>query len=314
MAKIKATGDNFVILSQPKVARGAVKQLSQRLNSHSTFPAFVIRYTRADQFGDYLGKRFRVTLELFRLAHYFAFVFGPGPLSMGVGGAVVQHGTGNSKPPRRDGSGRTVYNGWEGSHVRLGTFSVNGAPVCSAWPARLLELAGQRGLGGRRVEDLFPANCRLANTALMLDAATDLTDALLNRVFGQLEVEMHKVLRVLAPPSVPADAEALQQWLNRLNEQWPRLASKGLRHFARVRLGAIQREPGRELMQEAKGPDGGPPMYMGELQILQALIAQIEDEGSELWQSLRGVAVRAVNDTAAEIVEVVRARAELLPG
>jgi hypothetical protein len=64
-------------------------------------------------------------------------------------------------------------------------------------------------------------------------------------------------------------------------------------------------------MQEAVGPDGGPPMYLGEVQILEALIAQIEDENSELWQSLNGVATRAANDTAAEIEEVVQARNEV---
>lgn len=316
ISKVKAVGDNFVLLRKGQPSRSAVQRLSGKLNRHGkgSFGQFLLRYSKEAQFGDWLGRRFRTTLQLFRFAHYYAFVFAPGPLTMGVGGAVVQHGSGNSRAPRSDHAGRTVYNGWEASHVRLGTFDINGEPISVAWPARVLELAGAHGIATPRIESVFPHSCRLANLAMMLDAMTDQTDALLNRVFGQLETEMHKVLRALAPASVPGNVQALQVALDRLNERWPILATKGMRHFAKARRSEIARDPVRDLQQEPVGWDGAPPMFGSESKILDALLDQIENPGSDLWQSLNAVAASAKNDTACELEEVVAARSEVLGG
>jgi hypothetical protein len=195
--------------------------------------------------------------------------------------------------------------------VRLGTFDVNGTPICQAWPARVFALAEHRGVPRRRVEAEFPYNCRFANLAMMLDAITDQTDALLNRVFGQLETDLHKALRALAPSSVAAEVAGLQAELDMLNRRWPRVATKALRHFARARLAEIQRDPGRDLRQEPIGWDGSPPMFDSESKILNAVIAEIEDPAGELWQALQAVEANAKNDTAAEIEDAVKARTEV---
>ncbi len=77
------------------------------------------------------------------------------------------------------------------------------------------------GVPRGQINKVFPANVSMASVAMMYDAVTDYTDALLNRVFGKVEDYTHQAMRVLVPPTTPANAAVLEQYQVRFTEGFP---------------------------------------------------------------------------------------------
>ena len=310
MARIKHTGDGFVILTKDAKSRKGVLLLARHLVGGGGSVNHTLVYTRPEQLGDYLAFRVEVTQSLARLAFYFAHLFGGGPVSFYVGGAEAQIGRGNAGTPTRDGQGRTVYNGSDAAHTRLGSFSVNGRPVCLEWPDRVFTMAARKGVGHKEVEGLMPANGRLAAAAAVLDARTDLTDAMFNRVFGKIEDFCHVAMRGnLVPAGDLSTESALKSAVDVLNRRCAIVLVKAMKHYCKKRLGEIAGNPAGEQMQQAVSAHGYRAMFVSEGEMLRALVAEFDNPGGDMWQRLEGSAARAANDTSEELL-LVRAAAE----
>ncbi len=305
----------------------------------------MLAYRRREQFPDFLAERIRVTGILARYACYYGFVFKPGPINCYVTGAAVQYGTGSSTSST-DAQGRRTYHGLEASHTRLGTYTVEGAPVSWAWPNRIIELAtGQvrdwairrkptgdikltgddfvilktKGPSRKGVIDLsrqllkhqekFPANCEMASVAMMHDARTDYTDALLNQVFGTLEGRTHLAMRTMTPSQVPADPDELLRDLGRLNARMPHALAKALWYFSQERLRQLDADPSKERRQHAAD---GTVMFAGERDLLTAIIAELKTPGSATWSMIEHTSKLAKTDTREEVAIAVQGRNEVI--
>jgi hypothetical protein len=308
--KIKQKGPGFVIYkAQPKSRKGVLKTY-MGLSGSSASTQLMVRYTRADQLADYLAKRLAVSTMLARYTLYYRFVWEPGPASVYVGGAAVQVGTGTSGHPTRGADGGVVYNGLDASHVRLGTYTVNGDSVSLLWPRRIFELAAQRGVPRQRIPERFPANVSMASVAMMYDAVTDYTDALLNRVFGKIEDYSHRAMRTLIPASTPTNAAELEQFQTQFSQGFPYLIAKMIKRYARERMARLGL-PGAMQARQAPEADGAAPMFASEREVLAALIAQLGDEGSDTMALIDGIVTRSRRDIAEEVADAVAARAEI---
>jgi hypothetical protein len=307
---IKQKGPGFVIYkAQPKSRKGVLKTY-MHLSGGSASAQLMVRYTRADQLADYLAKRLGVSTMLARYTLYYRFVWEPGPASVYVGGAAVQVGTGTSGHPARGPDGGVVYNGLDASHVRLGTYTVNGDSVSLLWPKRIFDLAARRGVPRQRIPETFPANVSMASVAMMYDAVTDYTDALLNRVFGKIEDYSHRAMRTLIPASTPTNAAELEQFQTQFSKGFPYLIAKMIKRYARERMARLGL-PGAKQARQAPEADGTAPMFATEREILAALIAQLGDEGSDTMALIEGIMTRSRRDIAEEVADAVAARAEI---
>lgn len=305
---IKHTGDNFLILRQTAQGRAGVMRLSRRLvgREAAAFPAFTLVYSRPEQFADYLAKRLILSTQLARLAHYFVFLCHPtGRLH--VAGAHAQHGTGIAGAIDRDPQGRVVYSGYDAAHVRLGSYYCDGQAVNQAWYRYLEGVLRASGNPVGAIRQLLPVNCELINIMTMFEATTDQTDALSNRVFGQLESALHAAMRNLIMPATPATLAEFGPALQRFSAGLPRLLAVMLKRVARTRLREITQEPRKEQMQAAAGPR----MFASESAMLRALIDQVEQPNSGLWRELSQSQNRADNDIRDELEDVRLAQEEL---
>lgn len=308
--KIKREGAGFVIYtSEPKSRKGILKTYAG-LSGCSASTQLMVRYTRADQLAEYLAKRLGVSTMLARYTLYYRFVWEPGPASVYVGGAAVQVGTGTSGHPTRGADGGVIYNGLDASHVRLGTYTVNGDSVSLLWPKRILDLAAQRGVPRKRIPETFPANVSMASVAMMYDGVTDYTDALLNRVFGKIEDYSHRAMRTLIPGSTPTTAAGLEQFQTQFSKGFPYMIAKMIKRYARERMDQLER-PGATQARQAPEADGTAPMFASEREILAALFAQFDDAGSDTMALIEGIVTRSRRDVAEEVADAVAARAEI---
>lgn len=308
--KIKREGAGFVIYtSEPKSRKGILKTYAG-LSGCSASTQLMVRYTRADQLAEYLAKRLGVSTMLARYTLYYRFVWEPGPASVYVGGAAVQVGTGTSGHPTRGADGGVIYNGLDASHVRLGTYTVNGDSVSLLWPKRIFDLAAQRGVPRKRIPETFPANVSMASVAMMYDGVTDYTDALLNRVFGKIEDYSHRAMRTLIPGSTPTTAAELEQFQTQFSKGFPYLIAKMIKRYARERMDQLER-PGATQARQAPEADGTAPMFASEREILAALFAQFDDAGSDTMALIEGIVTRSRRDVAEEVADAVAARAEI---
>lgn len=305
---VKHTGDHFVILRQKAQGRAGVMRLSRRLvgREAAAFPAFTLMYNRPEQFPDYLAKRLMLSTRLARLAHYFVFLFRPAG-RLHVAGAHAQHGTGIAGTIGRDPQGRVIYSGYDAAHVRLGSYYSDGQPVCQAWQRQLEDALRASGNKVGAMRELLPVNCALINIMIMFEATTDQTDALSNRVFGQLESALHPAMRNLIMPMVPEDLAGFAPALHRFSDGLPRLLATMLKRIARARLREITQDPRKEQLQSAAGPH----MFASESTMLQTLIAQVEQQGSGLWRELSHGQNLAYNDIQDELEDVRLAQEEL---
>jgi hypothetical protein len=242
-------------------------RLSRRLvGAAAAPPNFILFYSRPDQFPGYLARRLHLSTRLARLAHTYLFLFRP-EQRLYVSGAFAQRGTGTGGSIDRDPQGRVVYSSYDAAHLRLGSYYLGDKGVCFAWDRRLRELVAGTGA---TIPDLLPVNGTLANVMADCESATEWTDALLNRVFGQLETALHPVMRNLLLHEVPEGLEAFGAALERLTDSCPRLLMHFLNRRARERLQAISQDPSKEQLQS-----GSPHrMFASESELLRAIVEQ----------------------------------------
>lgn len=304
---IKATGDQFVILRQKAQARAGVMRLSRRLvGDAAAFPAFTLVYGYPEQLPGYLAKRLLLSTRLARMAHHHLFLFRTTE-RLHVAGACAQHGSGIAGAIGRDAQGRVVYSGYDAAHVRLGTYYLGGQPLYQAWQGQLEAVLRASGNSVRAIAELLPVNGTLLNVMLMYEAATDQTDALLNRVFGQLESALHGAMRGMLMAQIPSERIAYGVALQRFSDSLPRFLAVLLKRRSRERLRDILESPIREQMQA----DTGPRMFARESALLRAMLDQLEAPASVLWQELAHGQALAANDIQDELNDLRLAREEL---
>lgn len=306
-AEIKVTGNNFVILKQKARSRAGVIRLSRQLIGGAVrSPSFTLVYSRPEQFGGYLAKRLYISTRLARLAHYYVFLFRPAE-RLHVAGAYAQYGSGIAGAIERDAQGRVIYSGYDAAHVRLGTYYLGSEAVCKVWHRRLVRLLQPWGLSASVIAEILPVNGVLLNLMTMFEAMTDQTDALLNRVFGQLESELHSAMNNLLLYDISQDAAVFEQAICRFSDSLPGFLAEMLKRHARRRLVEIAQEPSREQLQSPNGPR----MFASEGEMLRALVDELGQQNSATWRDVTHWKGLAQNDIRDELADVGLALQEI---
>lgn len=310
---IKHTGDGFVVLKKGRKSRKGVLMHARRLMGGGNSVNHTLVYTDPAHLGEYLAFRISVSLQLARLAFYYSYLLTDGQSTFYVGGAEAQIGRGNAGTPTRNAAGNTEYNGSDAAHTRLGSFSVDNRPVCLAWPEALFALAEAAGISKSEIEERMPANARLAAAAAVLDARTDLTDAMFNRVFGKIEDYCHAIMRAnLVPVGRIADAAGLRSAVMTLNSRCAPALVKAMKTFCKRRLREIQSDSSVEQFQQAVNQHGQNAMFVSEGDMLRAMVAEFDNESGPMWRQLQRGEMNSETNTLDELEMVEAAKQELV--
>jgi hypothetical protein len=272
----------------------AVSQLAGRASSRQDF---AFRFSQDSQLATYMARRIDATVAKFMYAVAECYVRGLAAPLLTVGGARVQHGTGDSQ--WRLFQGRNYLFGTEAAHFGIGTLTLASEGVSEAGLSRVRNLARQQGIKLRDIHAELPANGQLVTFGLVNDAATFLAPAFFNQSEGKLEVEKQRLMRGLLGMPVPQSADQLEGALAATGERVIEFLTE--RRKVAVdpideRLSAIGAGVQKEYLQH---PEDLPNLVFSgeERQALEAMRSQASDSHSELKQNTaqieRNVGMRA---------------------
>jgi hypothetical protein len=291
MSKPQVKHGNGFVMSPATGGRASVSQaITQLAGPGAGSQDFMLRFSRESDLATFMSRRVDATVAKFMHAVAECFVRGnPAPL-LTVGGAKLQHGSGNSSYD----SGQ--LRGTQAAHFGIGTLSLQNDAVSQAGLNRVRELAAQRGIPLNEIFSQLPANGQLVTFGLVNDAATFLAPAFTNQSEGKIEVVKQEMMRGLLGISIPRAPEQLEPLLISTGERVVDfLVNKQKVAVAPIdaRLAAIQTGANKEFRQHAADTDN--LMFGGrEQRFLEATRSQAADQNSEFWSLVLSMVARNI--------------------
>lgn len=290
----KKAGNNFVMWSSTQDRASVVQAVTQLAGPGAAGQDFMLRFSREADLATYMSRRVDATVAKFMFAVAECFVRGiPAPL-LTVGGAKLQHGSGNSFYQDRQ------LWGTQAAHFGIGTVTLHSDAVSQAALNRVRELAGQLAIPLNEIYSQLPANGQLVTFGLVNDAATFLAPAFTNQSEGKLEVGKQEKMRGLLGIPIPKSPEQLESLLILTGER----VFDFLVHKRKVavdpiddRLAAIASGANKEFRQHPGDVDN--QMFGGrERTFLEAMRSQAAEATSEFQATVestveRNIALRA---------------------
>lgn len=281
--KNTTSGDSFVMWSSDQRRAPVVQALTQLAGPASCSQDFAFRFSQESQLASYMTRRIDATVAKFMYAVAESYVRGLTAPILTVGGALVQHGGGNSS--RRPFNGESHLVGTEAAHFGIGTITLHSDAISIAGLNRVRDLAQTRAIPLGNVHSQLPANGQLVAFGLVNDAATFLAPAFFNQTEGVQERTKQHLMRGLMGIPVPHTPEQLEGLLTMTGERVVHFLVEQRKVAIDPideRLAAIQR--GTTVKEYKQHPeDFGNLVFSGlEHTALEAMRAQAGDAHSEL--------------------------------
>jgi hypothetical protein len=292
-------GNGFVMWSSTQDRASVVQAITQLAGPSAASQDFLLRFSRESDLATFMSRRVDATVAKFMFAVAECFVREiPAPL-LTVGGAKLQHGSGNSLYQQ----GQLF--GTQAAHLGIGTVTLHNEAVSQAGLSRVRDLAIARGIPLNEIYSELPANGRLVTFGLANDAATFLAPAFTNQSEGKLEVVRQELMRGLLGIPIPHTPEQLESLLILTGERVVDfLVNKRKVAVDPIdnRLAAIASGANKEFRQHPADVDN--LLFGGREQaFLEALRSQAADQNSE-FRSLVSLVERHVAPRAQMLVSV----------
>jgi hypothetical protein len=304
-------GNGFVMWSSDGRRAPVVQALSHLTGRGTGNQDYAFRFSQASQLPSYMSRRVDATVAKFMYAVTESYVRGMAAPLLTVGGALVQHGSGNS-------SGRWLNNKWylqgtEAAHFGIGTLTLHSDAVSIAGLKRVRDVATAHGIQYPDIHSELSANGQLVAYGLVNDAATFLAPAYFNQTEGVQERRKQHLMHGLLDVAVPRGGEQLEAQLIRTGDRVVNfLVEKRAVAIDPIddRLTAIRR--GRDVNEYKQDPDDRLNLvFSGEEHLaLEAMRAQLTARQGELFANI-GQIERAIPQRAQWLVELAEeAKAE----
>jgi hypothetical protein len=263
-----------------------------------------------EQLSKSIGERVKMTLMLAHIAHYYPFVYDTGPVVIKVEGAAYQD---KSYPREKDRNGRTVYTGLEAGHIRLGSYWINEGTVAAKWETKFADLAAAHDVPkATAYAKGLQGHGHLAATSLLLEGRTHPVDILINQTFGTIEKELHPLLTTLNLSSVPQNEELLARAMKQFDHQFCNNVPQWLLEICERRYTEIKGTSNKERIQKNTIYEGYGPLFTGEKELLDYLIAEFESSRSEITTAIEKQLGLADQGIGFDMTFVVKAKEEAI--
>lgn len=257
------------------------------------------RMISKDQFPKHFYERVKVTWMLARATHYLPFISNERSVDISVRGAVYQDRS------CRGGDVTTV--GLQASHVRLGSYFINGESSAQCWNRKFMNVREQKGFN--TVEALKNLNglAHFTGLCLLFEGRTHPEDALINQVFGTIETKLHPTLTSLNHKKIPGKMDELERQMISFSKTFIEEIPKKLLLITKEMAQKIKNDPKQDKTQKdwIIKPGSG---FKSQSELLDMVISELDNSNSNTNRELNQLSTNISNSIAFDMTLVALAK------